>query len=217
MRLLSRLQNDKTHVFVGLGNPGKKYEMTRHNFGFLTVEAFAEEHNLKFKEEPRFHAYAARGQISGENVFLLMPMTYMNESGRAVKALMDYYKFALKDLVVIADDIALEFGMIRLRSLGSAGGHNGLKSIEAYLGTNHYARMRMGIGFDRMAPSLADHVLDNFTEEELKNLPEILKKGVSTLKQLLTEGVIHVMNSVNAKLKIKPPQTGVGECGHDSK
>jgi peptidyl-tRNA hydrolase, PTH1 family len=211
------LQNDNTHVFVGLGNPGKKYEMTRHNLGFLVIKAFAEEHGLKLKEEPRFDACAARGQVSGKNIFLLMPMTYMNESGSAVKALMDYYKFALKDLVVVADDIALDFGMIRLRSMGSAGGHNGLKSVEAYLGTKHYARLRMGIGFDSLAPSLADHVLDNFTEEELKSLPEILKKGASTLKQLLTEGLIPVMNGVNAKLKIKPPQTGVGECGHDSK
>lgn len=210
------MQNDKTHVFVGLGNPGKKYEMTRHNLGFLVLQTLADEQGIKFKAEPRFQAHMARGQVEGKNVVLLLPATYMNESGRAVRALMDYYKFALEDLVVIADDIALEYGMMRLRPTGSAGGHNGLKSVEAHLGTTHYARLRMGIGDNRGQASLADHVLDNFTEEELQSLPDLLKKATTALKRLLTEGLTPVMNSVNAKLKIKPPHNGVGECGHDT-
>jgi PTH1 family peptidyl-tRNA hydrolase len=221
MKWLSPLLNDKQpllsdHVFVGLGNPGKKYEMTRHNLGFLVVKAFAEEYSLKFKEESRFHALMARGQADGKNLFLLMPTTYMNESGRAVKALIDYYKLDLNKLVVVSDDIALEFGVMRLRLMGSSGGHNGLKSIAASLGTHHYARLRMGIGPGTGTLSMADHVLDNFTEEELKSLPEVLKKGASALKQLLTENFTHVMSNVNAKLKIKPPQTGVGENRHES-
>jgi peptidyl-tRNA hydrolase, PTH1 family len=202
-------------VFIGLGNPGTKYEMTRHNLGFLVIKAFAEGHGLKFKAEPRFQASVARGMICGKDVFLLMPMTYMNESGLAVKRFMEYYKLDFEKLVVVSDDIALDFGMMRLRLAGSAGGHNGLKSIENWLGTTCYARLRMGIGYSTRAPSLADHVLDNFTEEELKSLPNILEKGAASLKQLLTDGFVPVMNNVNAKLKIKPPEKGVGESENE--
>lgn len=195
------MQNDNIHVFVGLGNPGKKYEMTRHNLGYLAITAFAAQHGMKLKEEPRFQAYMAKGQVEGKDAFLLMPTTYMNESGRSVRAFVDYYKVDPRELIVVADDIALEFGMMRLRTMGSAGGHNGLKSIEAHLGTTHYPRLRLGIGENQTAPTLADHVLDNFNVEELERLPEVLSKAALTLKQLLTQDLIHVMNRVNTKVK----------------
>lgn len=151
--------------------------MTRHNLGFLVVKALAHDLGMKFKEEARFHSYVAKGQVNEDNVYLLMPATYMNESGRAVKALVDYYKLGLKGLVVVSDDIAIDFGTMRLRSMGSAGGHNGLKSIEAHLATSHYARLRMGIGCGEGQPSLVEHVLDNFTRDELDRLPEFVQRG----------------------------------------
>ncbi len=184
-------------LFVGLGNPGKQYEMTRHNLGFLVVQAFAHGQGLKFREEPAFHAYIAKGIVEGHSVIVLLPATYMNDSGRAVKAYLDYHKMAPSSIAVISDEVALEFGTMRLRPSGSSGGHNGLKSIQFHLGTKEYTRLRMGIGRGSGQPSLAEHVLDRFSSEELKKLPEFIAKGTWALKQLLISPLSLVMNSVN--------------------
>jgi peptidyl-tRNA hydrolase, PTH1 family len=202
------------YCFVGLGNPGKKYEMTRHNLGFLVLKAFAHRHELKFKDVPGFHGYAAKGQVNEKFLYLLMPTTYMNDSGRAVKAFMDYYKLSLSDLIVITDDIALEFGTMRLKPKGSAGGHNGLKSIEACLGSQLYTRLRMGIGNCTDMP-LVKHVLETFTEEELKHLPEVVSKGAAALDQLLAAGLGQTMNSINKKMQIMPQNHEEGENKHE--
>jgi PTH1 family peptidyl-tRNA hydrolase len=174
-------------VIAGLGNPGKKYEMTRHTFGELLVRAIAAKRGWAFKAENRFQALVARGFIEDQPVFLMIPTTYMNESGRAVRALLDFYKLSAAELVVVCDDIALDFGTMRLRKEGSPGGHNGLKSVELHLGTQNYMRLRMGIGRGMSEQPLVDWVLDPFSSEEITALPPLLEKGAEALKLLVSE------------------------------
>lgn len=185
-------------LYVGLGNPGKKYTMTRHNIGFMVIKEFGDCLEWSFKEKNQFHAWVTKGEIQGKVVHLLMPTTYMNESGQAVRRYMDYIKLDPQDLVVVVDDIALSYGELRLRSMGSAGGHNGLRSIETCLGTKDYARLRMGIGHHG-PNNRADYVLDNFSVEERKALPEFVRRGSEVLKHLVDSSITHVMNKVNIK------------------
>lgn len=187
---------------MGLGNPGKKYVYTRHNLGFLAVQALARAEEWEFKEQKRFHGHVAKGHIAGKGVSLLLPDTYMNESGRAVRAYLDYYGLGVNNLVVVSDDIHIEFGAFRLRTEGSAGGHNGLKSIEAHLGSSAYPRLRLGIGRARPEKPLVEHVLDLFSPEEIIALPALLKRAVVALKQIVTAAdLTQVMSSVNDKSK----------------
>jgi PTH1 family peptidyl-tRNA hydrolase len=188
---------DRVRVIVGLGNPGKKYELTRHNIGFLVLEALARRNGMSLKEEKEFHGKVAKGVIADQSVFLLMPTTYMNESGRAVRRYLDFYKIPSEHLLVVVDDVALAFGQLRLRKMGSPGGHNGLKSIELHLGTQNYARLRMGIGRNLQDVNLADYVLGNFSQEEQTELPNFVQKGAQILERLVTEGLSCVMNSGN--------------------
>ena len=154
----------QTLLIVGLGNPGPQYEMTRHNLGYLVVQAFARQLGWSLKEDRRFNAKVAKGVAGDHALHLLLPLTYMNLSGNALRRYLDYFKIALGHFIIITDDIALPFSQMRLRSMGSAGGHNGLKSIEACLGTSHYKRLRMGIGHpgEKM---LANYVLENLRYE----------------------------------------------------
>lgn len=212
-------------LFVGLGNPGVQYEMTRHNMGYLVIESFAHRLGWSLKEDRRFSACVAKGVIGTYTIHLLLPLTYMNLSGNAVRRYVDYFKIPLHHLIIITDDIALSFGQLRLRDMGSAGGHNGLKSIEACLGTSHYKRLRMGIGHpgEKM---LASYVLESFSYIEQQELPTFIDRGVEVLQRLLKESFSHVMTSVNTvprqkALKqrsdleptdlTKPPVTGRGE------
>lgn len=193
----------RQYVIIGLGNPGKKYALTRHNLGYLVVQAFAEEQGWGFKEEARYQAHVAKGKVDGATIHLLLSTTYMNESGRAVRPYLDFYRLGPRNLRVVSDDVALGFGEMRVRNVGSAGGHNGLKSIEAYLQTQHYVRLRMGIGRggeEKVSDSLADYVLDTFTAEEMTQLPTFVKSGVTVLKRLVSEEVSVVMNVVNKRL-----------------
>ncbi len=186
-------------LFVGLGNPGKKYEGTRHNIGFMVLKELNAKLGWEFKEKKQFHAWIAKGELQEKIIHLLLPTTYMNETGLALRSYMDYVKLEPHDILVVVDDIALPFGELRLKSMGSSGGHNGLKSVEAYLGTQHYARLRMGIGHHG-ENNLADYVLDNFTSEEQIILPNFVQQGVNVLKQLMNESISHVMKTVNTKL-----------------
>lgn len=172
--------------------------MTRHNMGYLVLQAYAKTFGWSFKEEKQFQGLVAKGQISGTAVHLLLPTTYMNESGRAVKRYIDYYRIP-NQVVVVCDDTAFSFGELRLRPSGSAGGHNGLKSIELHLGTQEYPRLRMGIGQQHPSQNLADYVLDHFTSEELLQLPKVVQKGVEVIQQLIKDGIALTMNAVNIK------------------
>ena len=190
---------EKGRLFVGLGNPGKKYEMTRHNMGFLVLQTFAHLHQIPIAEDKRFLAMVGKGKVKGVHVHLVLPTTYMNESGQAVRRYMDYHKIPIDDLVVVTDDADIPFGELRLRGQGSSGGHNGLKSIQAHVGTLEYARFRLGIGREGERGTLADHVLDVFNKNEAEQLVTILDKGAAALEMLLTEDMANVMNKVNKK------------------
>lgn len=173
-------------IFVGLGNPGKTYAKTRHNLGFMVLGELAAQQKWSFKEEKTIHAAVARGMLNGKKIHLVLPMVFMNISGQAVREYLHYYHLLTSQLVVVCDDIALEYGQIRFRTKGSAGGHNGLKSIISHLSTNEFMRLRMGIGDNRDEQSLADYVLDNFTAEESTVLAEFVKRGVRVLESLTT-------------------------------
>lgn len=193
---------EETHldqVFIGLGNPGQTYVNTRHNLGFLVIEELAASMNCTFKEVKQFQAKIAKGVLNGKDIHMIKPLTYMNLSGWTVRQYVDYYKMPINQIVVICDDIALDFGAIRLRTKGSAGGHNGLKSIIAHLGTDEFVRLRMGIGDYRDKEALSNYVLSSFTADELAGLSDFVKRGATVLKELTVDLITQVMNRVNTK------------------
>lgn len=175
----------KKMLIVGLGNPGKKYDMTRHNFGQMVLRAFAEKHHFSFKKERDLKGEVAKGTWKEGKLFLLFPTTYMNLSGQSIRKTTDFYKISLEDVLVISDDVALPFGTLRFRSEGSAGGHNGLKSVEESFGTQDYQRLRMGVG-EPVVGYLEDYVLSPFTREEQEKLPEMITQGVTFLEEWLS-------------------------------
>jgi len=184
-------------VCVGLGNPGINYASTRHNLGFMVVEELARQLGMTFRESKPFQAALAKGnwpEAPHRGIHLLLPLTYMNESGRAVRKYVDYLKMEPSQVVVVSDDAALKLGGLRLREGGSSGGHNGLKSLSLHLGTEDYVRLKMGIGSNAEHESLADYVLSDFTQEETPQIEEAIKRGVKVLKMLITEPLIKVMS-----------------------
>lgn len=215
--------DSQTFLFVGLGNPGPQYEMTRHNMGALVVQKFAYQLESHLKEDRRFNAKIAKGIKENITVHLVLPLTFMNLSGTAVRQYADYFKIPLDRVLIVTDDISLPFGQLRLRSMGSAGGHNGLKSIEHFLGSSQYMRLRMGIGHPGET-MLSNYVLETFNQAEQKELPAFIDRGVEVLQRLLKESFERVMNSVNTvprqvssepatnpSTKQKPPVAGLGE------
>lgn len=179
-------------LIAGLGNPGAQYEKTRHNLGFMVVRALAEKHGLTFGKGWRVKGQMAQGSIGDVKVRLLLPTTYMNLSGESVAKALAYHQIPLQQFVVVADDIYLNFGVMRFREKGSAGGHNGLKSIEARLGKQDYLRLRMGIGpYDQetFGGPLDEFVLAPFSKEEVTMLPQILEKGVALLERWISHGI----------------------------
>jgi len=184
-------------LVVGLGNPGKKYQLNRHNLGFLVVEALANGAGVSFRKESRFDGEIAKANLKGKSVYFLKPTTYMNDSGRAVRKVVDYYKLSPQEVLILVDDIALPYEQMRLREQGSAGGHNGLKSIAQYLGTQAYPRLRLGIGAARS--ELTNHVLGDFSSKEQKALPSYIAEAMRVVEELLEKPVADVMKKVNTK------------------
>ena len=181
-------------LIVGLGNPGAQYLFTRHNVGFMVLDAWAHEDSFTFKNEPaRFAQVAALD--SGER--LVKPMTYMNESGKAVAAWVEWLKLTPADVLVIVDDVALPMGQIRLRSEGSAGGHNGLKSIEAHLGTDKYARLRCGVDPVPAGWALEKWVLSRFDSKQEDVLGEMICTARLAIDCCQQEGIAVAMNKFN--------------------
>lgn len=187
-------------VVVGLGNPGPEYERTRHNIGFLVVMEWARRLGLVLKLDKKFNASVAKGNIEGVGVHLVLPMTYMNQSGEAVRRYLDFYRLTISQLVVVSDDVALPFDQLRLKPHGSAGGHNGLLSISQHVGSTHYARLRMGVGHPGQR-ELAEFVLSHFSSEENRHLESFIDRAVNVLERLLKEDILRVMNTVNTKVK----------------
>lgn len=185
------------YLIVGLGNIGPEYEDTRHNIGFNVLDAFAKASNAVF-ENKRYGAVCEM-KLKGRSLILLKPGTYMNLSGKAVSYWMQKEKIALEDMLVVVDDLALPFGTLRLRAQGSDGGHNGLKNINALLGTTLYARLRYGIGNDFLKGRQIDYVLGKWEGEEAQQLPALLEKGGEIITNFVLQGVTKAMNAFNKK------------------
>ncbi len=198
------------YLIVGLGNPGRAYEKTRHNIGFQVVEAFAEKLGCGFRKASAFHGLVAEGVIGEKKIVILKPQTYMNSSGEAVKVCSSYYKVPSTQILVVSDDVYLPFDRIRLKASGGSGGHNGLKSIESHLGTQVYMRLRVGVS-NKASGDLADYVLSPFLEEEKQRLPDLVKHAVETLELWLGEGIVIAMQHTNTSREEKKPEKKLGE------
>ena len=188
-------------LIVGLGNPEPKYDRTRHNIGFAAVEELAKIWQISLTENKRFQGLFSEGvALGGQKVRLLKPLTYMNRSGQSVRAVTDWYKLQPQSVLVIYDDMDLPVGRLRMRLSGSAGGHNGMKSIIAHLGGRDFPRLRIGIGKSDGQKSTVSHVLGKFTPEESKTIEEILYVSVKAIELSLKKGVEESMNRYNGFL-----------------
>jgi len=175
-------------IIAGLGNPGKKYEATRHNIGFMAVQKLARDYEIDLKSNS-FKSVWGRGQIAGKPVLLAMPQTFMNLSGTAVRQLQSFFKTAIGNLIVIHDDLDLPFGAIRLKAGGGNAGHKGLESIESHLGSSGFIRVRLGIGKPVDKSRIEGYVLENFTGDERRSLPDILKQGADASAEIVLNGL----------------------------
>lgn len=172
-------------LIVGLGNPGKDYENTRHNVGFMAISSFADKYNIEFKDNKSLKGAIGHANINGEKVILLKPMTYMNLSGDSVLLVKNYYKVDIKDIIVINDDLDMPTGKVRYRAKGSAGGHNGLKSIIGNLHSEEFQRIKIGIDRSKVIP-VVDYVLSKFSKEDLVNLSDAFKKVIIGLEAFIS-------------------------------
>ncbi len=181
----SVVSNNFEYLIVGLGNPGKEYETTRHNAGFMCLDVLSELHKFSVKNA-KFQALTTEANIASHRCLVMKPQTFMNHSGEAVKAAADFYKIPLEKIVVIYDDISLDIGKIRIRRSGSAGGHNGMKSIIKYLGSDKFPRLRIGVG-QKPHPEydLADWVLGNIPKDDMPLFKESLLKACDALPYVL--------------------------------
>ena len=189
------------YLVVGLGNPGKAYEWTRHNVGFQVVDLFAQKKGFTFRRSSLVEGEIAEGNLNGKKTFLLRPMAYMNLSGYAVRRCCDYFKIALNHLLVVSDEADLPLGSMRLREKGSAGGHNGLKSIEEELNTQEYARLRIGIERP-VGEELADYVLGRFTDEEKPKIVDVIERATQIIDLWLSEGIEAALRVANRRIEI---------------
>ena len=187
------------YIIVGLGNPERRYDGTRHNIGFSALTVLADTYGISM-DIKKHKAVCGKGVIEGHKVLLAMPQTYMNLSGESVRELVDYYKIdPEEELIVIYDDINLAPGKLRIRPKGSAGGHNGIKNIIAHLGTQFFPRIRVGVGEKPKAWDLADYVLGRFAKEEEPVIREALDKTVKACCEIMAEDVNSAMNKYNNK------------------
>lgn len=186
-------------LIIGLGNPGKQYEKTRHNAGFMAVEYLADQFNFdQFKKVDKHKCEIAEGEIAGKKTLVIKPQTFMNLSGQAVQSVMQFYKIAIEDIVVIFDDVSLPSGTIRIRPSGSAGGHNGIKSVIQELGTDEFVRVRLGIEpITQFKGELEDYVLGKLSDEEAELMDSNIEKTPEIIETLFKEGVEEVMQGFN--------------------
>lgn len=185
------------YLIVGLGNIGPDYENTRHNIGFMVLDAFAKASNIVFQDKR--YGFVAETRLKNRSLVLLKPSTFMNLSGNAVRYWLQKEKIEAENLLVVVDDLALPLGTLRLKSKGSDAGHNGLKHIQQILGTQQYARLRFGIGNDFARGAQVDYVLDEFSDEEKEVLPERLKTAMDIIRSFCLAGVDVTMNQYNNK------------------
>lgn len=191
-------------LLVGLGNPGDAYKGTRHNVGFETISKLAFDFNIAMKNNRRFRAEVGEGRIGRVPVMLVKPTTYMNLSGEAVRALLDYYKLPPSEMIVVYDDISLPVGDIRVREQGSANGQKGIVNIISHLGTDEFSRIKIGIGDKPPSWKLSDYVLSRFLKEEFEDMIKGITKAGNAAEMILNEGITPAMNVFNKRLTKKP-------------
>ncbi|MDD6154360.1 MAG: aminoacyl-tRNA hydrolase [Eubacteriales bacterium] len=185
------------YIIAGLGNPGKKYENTRHNLGFITVDRLADKDGVSVTRK-KFDALVGEDNIGGEKVLLMKPQTYMNESGRAIAQAVKFYKVDLSHLIVIYDDFDIKEGSIRIRKFGSAGTHNGMRSIVSCLGSDRFPRLRVGTGVENKG-DIVDFVLGGFSKSEKSMMEQAVDTAVDALRCYVTEDIDKAMNIYNSK------------------
>ena len=191
------------YLIAGLGNPGTKYEGTRHNIGWQVIDELAEKYNIRVLEN-KFKGLTGKGMIGSEKVLLLKPLTYMNLSGESIAEAVRFYKIdETTELIVIADDISLDVGQLRIRKKGSAGGHNGIKNIIANLGTDVFPRIKIGVGEKPKKYDLADYVLGHFSKEDRELMEEGYDRADHAVGMILNGEIEAAMNQYNRKVKPK--------------
>ena len=184
-------------LVVGLGNKGREYENTRHNMGFMLVDRYLQYKNITDKFKDKFNAIYIETTINNEKVIFIKPMTYMNNSGIAVRSFVDFYKLNSEDVLVISDDLDLDLGKFRLRRNGSSGGHNGLKSIISHLGTDNFKRLRIGISNDK--DDVINYVLSKFSKKELNEIDTMFDTLVDVLDDYFVMDFTSLMSKYNRK------------------
>jgi PTH1 family peptidyl-tRNA hydrolase len=198
---------ENVYLIVGLGNPGREYAKTRHNVGFMAVERLAKRWRANWKAHKKFQARLAQVDQDGRRYLVAEPQTYMNLSGEAVGALMNFYRVPRERLLVVMDDADLRFGEIRMRAEGSSGGHHGLESIEAHLGARQYARLRIGIGREALvcgqhaAREISGYVLGPFRAADAELLEKVLARADDQIECWLDEGITKAMNRYNGRIE----------------
>ena len=200
-------EGENMYIIVGLGNPGRQYDATRHNIGFEVVDKISIDHDVKIKAM-KLDAYGGEGFIAGQKIVLIKPTTYMNLSGTAVRAALKYYKMPKEDvaakLIVVYDDTDLPVGKIRIRERGTAGGHNGIKNILYHLETEDFVRVRIGVGKRPQERAQADHVLSRFTKEEMDDAVGGVLTAAKALEDVVAHGVAYAMNKYNGEGMDRP-------------
>lgn len=194
--------SDSLRLVVGLGNPGSKYEGTRHNVGFMVLNRLAQREGFSFRQQSKLHGFAGESGIGASRLRCLMPQTYMNDSGRAIRAALDWFGFGPEQLLVLVDDMDLPLGRLRLRAKGSAGGHNGLRSTIQHLGTQEFPRLRIGIGAPAENPAerrarTVSHVLGPFSKAEQPCLDAVLDEVLDGLDRIQRLGLERAGNRLN--------------------
>ena len=189
------------YIIVGLGNPDRQYQNTRHNIGFDVIDAIADKNHITVGER-KHKALIGKGFVGGQKVVLVKPQTYMNLSGESVREVIDFYKVDEKsELIVISDDVSLTVGQIRIRKKGSTGGHNGLKNIILHLGHDEFQRVKMGVGEKPAGYDLVDYVLGHFPKEERKIMDESIGRAAKAIEVIVTDGADAAMNQYNKKIQ----------------
>lgn len=186
-------------IIVGLGNPGRDYTDSRHNIGFLTIQALAREYRISFKRDKGTCSLSGRRIVHGEEVLLAMPLTFMNLSGTAAEVLLKKYAVGVSDTLVVCDDLDLELGRLKIRPSGSAGGHRGLQSIIDSLGRQDFCRLRLGIGRPRSGEDAADYVLSAFRRGELARVKEMVERARDCCSMWVDEGITKSMHIFNTR------------------
>lgn len=191
-------------IVIGLGNPGSKYEFTRHNIGFRIVDSLARDMGIEFNKVKSYYSLISRGMINNHKVMLVKPQTFMNLSGRAVNRVVSYYKIPLQDLLIVYDDLNLELGQVRIRKKGSSGGHKGIESIMQYLNSEDIPRLRIGIGNPSVNYNFdcVSYVLSNFNNDEEDKIEKVIQLSTKAVKTIIEYGFEKAMRKYNRKLGV---------------